>query len=320
MMRVRDDVDQKTLAELFYQYLNVEEDFIKALFVNGETQLGRTFVHETALPTRPEARVLDYERASHVAQTAKAIGVGVCYCRHKMSHVGRACDAPMNICLTFGTVAGSLVRHGFAREIDRVECLDLLQEARGRHLVQFGDNVREGVSFVCNCCGCCCEAMIAARRFGLLRPVHTTNFLPAIHVDSCNGCGKCVAGCPVDALGLVSAHDPRKLHRKVALLDERVCLGCGVCVGWCPREAIRLVPRPERVVTPLDSVHRAVVMAIERGTLQHLVFDQHAFASHRAMAAVLGAILRLAPIRQILASRQVKSRYLEALIARTRRS
>src|SRR5215208_4511346 len=32
MMRVRTDVDQKALAELFYQYLNVEEDFVRALF------------------------------------------------------------------------------------------------------------------------------------------------------------------------------------------------------------------------------------------------------------------------------------------------
>ncbi|MBC8442157.1 MAG: hypothetical protein H8D87_21025 [Deltaproteobacteria bacterium] len=28
MMRVRHDIDQKVLGELFYQYLNVEEDFI----------------------------------------------------------------------------------------------------------------------------------------------------------------------------------------------------------------------------------------------------------------------------------------------------
>jgi hypothetical protein len=45
MMRVRDDIDQKALSELFYQYLNVEEDFIRALFANGETQLGRVFVN-----------------------------------------------------------------------------------------------------------------------------------------------------------------------------------------------------------------------------------------------------------------------------------
>src|SRR5512143_392926 len=31
MMRVRGDVDQKQLAELYYQYLNVEEDFIRDL-------------------------------------------------------------------------------------------------------------------------------------------------------------------------------------------------------------------------------------------------------------------------------------------------
>ena len=31
-MRVRTDIDQKLLSELYYQYLNVEEDFIKDLF------------------------------------------------------------------------------------------------------------------------------------------------------------------------------------------------------------------------------------------------------------------------------------------------
>ena len=49
MMRVRDDIDQQLLAELFYQYITVEDDFILALFTNGETQLGRVFVNEPAL-------------------------------------------------------------------------------------------------------------------------------------------------------------------------------------------------------------------------------------------------------------------------------
>ena len=109
MMRVRRDIDQKLLAELFYEYLNVEEEFIKALFVNGETQLGRVFVHEPALPSDHSLEVLDYERASEVIRTARHRAVGVCYCRHKMMHVGRACDAPQDICLTFNT------RGGFAR-------------------------------------------------------------------------------------------------------------------------------------------------------------------------------------------------------------
>ncbi len=36
----------------------------------------------------------------------------------------------------------------------------------------------------------------------------------------------------------------------------------------------------------------------------------------RALAAVLGAILKLPPLKRALASRQVKSRYLERLITR----
>ena len=46
LMRVRTDIDQKALAELFHQYLNVEEEFVRALFAEGETQLGRAFVQE----------------------------------------------------------------------------------------------------------------------------------------------------------------------------------------------------------------------------------------------------------------------------------
>ena len=54
MMRVRDDIDQRLLAELFYQYINVEEDFILALFANGETQLGRR--SSTSRPCRRKTR------------------------------------------------------------------------------------------------------------------------------------------------------------------------------------------------------------------------------------------------------------------------
>ena len=190
MMRVRGDIDQKLLAELFYQYMNVEDDFIKGLFIGGETQLGRVLVHEPALPDDGALEVLDYERASQVIRAAQHMGVGVCYCRHKMQHVGRDCNAPKNICMTFGATADSLIRHEYARRVDAVEGLDLLQEAYAHNLVQFGENVRKGVSFICNCCGCCCEAMIAARKFGLLHPVHTTNFIPHIQDDACNGCGK----------------------------------------------------------------------------------------------------------------------------------
>jgi len=316
MMRVRGDIDQKALAELFYQYLNVEEDFIKSLFTEGETQLGRTYVNEAALSEENALHVLDYERATEVIHTASHRGVGICYCRHKMAHMGKSCEAPQDICMTFNSSAQSLVRHGNARSVSKEECLDLLDEAYENKLVQFGENVQTNVNFICNCCGCCCEAMIAARRFAILDPIHTTNFLPLVLEEECNGCGKCLNVCPVEAMSLVSSNNPARPNEKLARLDMDICLGCGVCVRSCSQNAILLKSREQRVITPVDGTNRIVMMAIERGKLQNLIFDNQVLWSHRALAGVLGTILKLPPVKQAMASRQMKSRYLESIIKR----
>src|SRR5664280_685659 len=115
MMRLGDHYDQKLLAELFYQYLNVEEDFVKALFATGETQIGRVFVNERALTAENTLHELDYERASQVLDTASHIGIGACYCRHKMSHLGGNCEAPMDICITINSISGSLIKNSIVR-------------------------------------------------------------------------------------------------------------------------------------------------------------------------------------------------------------
>jgi len=316
MMRIRNDVNQKVLAELFYQYLNVEEDFIKALFATGTTQLGRAFVQEPVLSSENALHVLDYERASKVIRTATHIGVGTCYCRHKMHHLGKECNAPMDICMSFNFTASSLTKHGYARSVSATECLKLLDTAYELNLVQLGENNQRQVNFICNCCGCCCEAMIAARKFGILQPVHTTNFLPQIADDTCNGCGKCINVCPVEAMTLVSANNPQKPKMKKAKLLEDICLGCGVCVHSCSIGSLSLKSRKDRVITPINGTHRIVLMAIERGKLQNLIFDNQALASHRAMAAILGVILKLPPIKQAMASEQMRSKYLVSLINR----
>lgn len=317
LMRVRNDIDQKKISELFYEYVTIEDDFMRELLTRGEMQLGRVFVNEPVLNPNNALHVLDYERASHVIKSAEHMAVGMCYCRHKKQHIGQACGAPMDICMTFGGVASSLIKYGHARRVDEKEGMKLLEQAYDHNLVQFGENVRDKVSFICNCCGCCCEALIAARKFGIMNPIYTTNFLPQIKDDTCTGCGKCVPRCPVEAFGLVSANDPLKSDRKIAKLNEKLCLGCGLCVKACPRGIIGLKSREKRIITPINSAHRAVVMAIERGLLQNLIFDNQAHLNHRAMAAILGVILKLPPLKQAMASRQMKSKYLDALLKRT---
>jgi ferredoxin len=142
--------------------------------------------------------------------------------------------------------------------------------------------------------------MLAAKRFAVLHPIATTNFLPEVDAEHCNGCGKCVEVCPVEAMGLVTAGDPRKPKRKRARVNEELCLGCGVCVRQCRTGTAKLKPRARRVITPVNTAHRTVLMAIERGKLQELIFDNHALFSHRAMAAILGVILKLPPVKQAM--------------------
>ena len=309
LMRTRGDIDQKYLSELYYQYMNVEEDFVKDLFFATETRLGRVYVQEPVLMNDKTNHILDYERATHIVEEAEYIGLGTCYCRHKMYHAGHPCEinAPWDVCLTFDNVARSLSEHGgYARLISKEEAKEVLELSYESNLVQIGENVREHPAFICNCCGCCCEALQAARHFSPMQPVATTNYIPKVSLETCIGCGKCKKVCPILAISMEEGKP---------VIDEEICLGCGVCARNCPTKAIALRRRPIQVITPVNSTHIFVLQAIEKGTLQNLIFDNQAFANHRAMAAVFGTILRLPPMKQALASKQFKSIYLDKLLS-----
>ena len=310
LMRVREDIDQKTLSELFHQYITVEEDFMRDLVRGGDIQMGRIFPQEPQIPDEYALHVLDYERATNVIDTASDIGVSMCYCRHKALHAGTVCDAPMDICMTFNTTAATLIKHGHARRVEAAECRDLLAQAYDHNLVQFGENVRRRVNFICNCCSCCCEALLAIKRFGVAQTI-CSNFISAIETGKCVGCGKCRKICPVDAIGMTEENGVKKAR----VVPER-CIGCGVCIKHCPTKALQLEPRPNRMITPLDTTHRIVAMATERGKLQELIFDNKVLFSHRLLGGVLGAILKLPGLQRSFAQAQLKSRYLETMISR----
>lgn len=309
MMRIREDIDQHSLGQLLYQYMNVEEDFVRNLFFGSDTKIVRAFVNEEALASNTSdiLEIMDYERATHVINSAEHIGIGVCYCRHKMEHVGKDCDAPKEICMTFGHVADSLIRAGYARRVEKEECLDLLDVAYQHNLVQIGENSQNNVAFICNCCGCCCEALLAAKKFGTSATISTTNFLPSVDVETCTLCGSCVAVCPMEALS--------EAEGKITL-DVDMCLGCGVCVRNCSFDAMKLMAKPSRTITPVNSVHRIVLMAIDKGMLGDLMFDNSSLASHRIMAAVVNAVLALPPAKLLLANQQIRSKYLAKLTAK----
>ncbi len=322
MMRIRENIDQHSLGKLLHHYMNVEEDFVRDLFFGTDTKIVKAFVNEEALKQHivrhdehdfsqthtssghnthslsdnynimndiesdGTIEIMDYERVSHVIQSSEHIGISMCYCRHKMEHVGQNCDAPMEICMTFGNTADSLIRSNYARRVSKKECLELLKVAYAHNLVQIGENVQNEVAFICNCCGCCCEALLAAQKFGTVQTIATTNYLPKIDSEKCKKCGKCITVCPIDALG-----DKQKSKGAFPKLEESMCLGCGVCIRNCHFGALSLEAIDKRIMTPINTAHRVVLMALDKGMLPDLIFDNRSLASHRVLASIFTAIL-----------------------------
>jgi len=205
-MRVRDDVPMAELARLFDEYMTDDDRFVRSVFA-GETQLARSLVHEEALPDGDHTEILDWERASEVVRSASAAAVQLCACRHKASHLGKACDHPLENCLTLNYAAESVVRTGAARAVTTDEAMRILEESKEAGLAQIGDNVKRKVTFICNCCACCCGFMHAIRELGIRNAVVTSSWLAEIDAEACKGCGRCVEACPAGAIELVERPD-----------------------------------------------------------------------------------------------------------------
>lgn len=307
LMRLDGCFDQKVLSELYYQYINNEQDFIRRVF-SLEPSIFRAFFQEDTIDERDSIVVLDYERASHVVDSATCVTVGTCYCRHKMQHLGKACANPLDVCLTFNKSAESLSRHGIARRIDKSEAHSILGRCQELGLVQLGDNVQEGVNWICNCCSCCCEALVAYRKLGYNAGI-TTNFFSAPGREACMGCGVCVDRCPVEAVRLSGGDNGS--HR--VTVDEERCIGCGVCVRFCPSDSLVMARRKETAFVPEDSFERIILSAISTGKLANLLFDNYTAWTHDVMRRFLGVFLSMEPSKKLLAREQVRSRFLSAL-------
>ena len=200
MMRLADHLPKAKLAKAYDAYLD-DPSFMEEAS-GADTVFGRALAHEAALTGDLLSEVLDWERAGALVDDASRLGITNCFCRHKALHVGTACDAPLEMCLSLNGGAEYLIRHGLSREISREEGLEVLAAAREAGLVHIADNVQEKVTYICSCCSCCCEELHSVRVGHSV--VVPSGFQPLIDPESCNGCARCLRACPVEAISLVA--------------------------------------------------------------------------------------------------------------------
>ncbi len=270
-------------------------------------------IHEEALLTTDHTEILDWERASQIVKSASAHAVGICQCHHTALHMGNACDKPQLVCLTLNYAAEWLIRSGIAQSIKAYKAMRILEDCKQRGLAQTADNVKRKVTFICNCCGCCCHVMRGIKTFNIRNAIVTSNWIMKVDLSKCNGCGKCAKACPVEAIEIARKKEDGKEHRW-AVHTENLCLGCGVCYSSCKFDAITFAHRAKSVFTPETVFDRVVSMAIERGKLANIIFEDRERLNHRALGRIIGVLENSPPSKAMMAIKPLRSAFLSGMV------
>jgi Pyruvate/2-oxoacid:ferredoxin oxidoreductase delta subunit len=320
MMRTGSSANSKTWAKLFHDYLNEGSLYAANAKHQEKVQVLRALAHKEVIKETDFVEVLDYETADYVVRQWDKYAIGYCSCRHEKMHVGeKSCSVPLDTCSSFGMAADYLVRHGMAKEVSRTEMLENIARSKELKLVLTADNIKNKPQFVCHCCKCCCNVLLGISKHGYSNTLVTSSYISRVDEDKCKGCGLCAKGCPIEAIKMIPTIGSNSKNQGKPVVDESICLGCGVCALYCRNQAMKLVKRSQQVIHPETTFERVILQCLERGTLQNQIFSSPQSISHKAMRGIVGAFLRLPPVKGALMSNQLRSRFLATMLAGAQR-
>jgi len=212
-------------AELFERYM---AEGGAAALMNMQPALQRVVPAQDSVEAES---ILPYDDVKNLLLRARGFAVRDCVCRYERSLLGKACSAPMRSCLTFSDSD----RPPHQNRLTQEQALAILDQTEEHGLVHTVMNTVDSVSYICNCCGCCCALLRAINTFGGTNAVARANYYAEIDAGECNSCGLCHDRCQVHAI---------KVDADSYSVDRARCIGCGLCVTGCPDHAAHLHALP----------------------------------------------------------------------------
>lgn len=192
--------------------------------------------------------IMPYEIARDlIIQSPERIAVIDCVCRRVRGDKG--CK-PLDVCLVIGEpwVSWALDRDRYmnGRLITQEEALKILRECHERgnvHAGFFKDSSAGRLYSICNCCPCCCTALLSQNY--LTAPMMAgSGYIAKIDKEKCINCGLCEKKC-----NFMAIYRDADNHVQV---NEDLCRGCEGCVTACKKDAIKLELVDPSVLAPLD--------------------------------------------------------------------
>ncbi|MFX0042820.1 MAG: 4Fe-4S dicluster domain-containing protein [Candidatus Hodarchaeota archaeon] len=194
----------------------------------------------------PEHNISTYDDLEKLLETTDGpFTIINCICKQVKDELETPCKVTerREICMGVGTMAQLYIDQGWGRKINKEEVLDILRKNEEEGHVLQPDN-SQNLSFICSCCGCCCENLTYLALLPNPGDFSITNYYAEVDSNLCSGCGTCVEICPMKAISLKD---------DISLIKKKRCIGCGNCVAKCPSEAIKLLKR-ERQFEPFPTM------------------------------------------------------------------
>lgn len=199
--------------------------------------------------------VMPYESAETILRSKTQFAVRNCICRQEKQMDGEGCERPLESCLAFDDAALNTVATGKGRMISLEEALEKMDAARKAGLVLQPSNSQNPIA-MCTCCSCCCGILRNIKKQPKPAEWVANAFVASYDTETCIGCGKCAAVCPMAAVTLGEA---------IAFNPDR-CIGCGLCAGVCPTQAVVMVRKTvKQPAIPKNTLMTYLRLAKARG-------------------------------------------------------